>query len=429
MKKLLLIPVSAALLGACMLSPEMLAQTPGSVSVTATISDTGYGPEHWVVVWVTNANTGAYVRTIRKQSFEPQGTHWNDHCDVWYAAADLATSTDNFAVAADGFTGATASDYAAPNSPFTQTWDCTDANGNTVPDGNYKIWIQYAENDDSQPGPVTTNGLLWTKGPNDDMVNPNDQDTNFTNMSIKWTAAVVKAPEIAVEQPLGNDLTDGSATVNLGSLLVGKTGPAVNFTIKNKGDATLTGLDINKDGTNTNDFVVSALNATSLAPGDTMTFSVTFTPKSQGPRSAAIHITSNDADENPFDIQLTATARALTPEIVVQQPVGSGMTDGVAKRDFGTVIVGKTGNAKTFTIKNIGTGNLSHLAITKNGTNAANFIVTQPAKTLLTPGTSTTFTVTFKPTAIGSRVAAIHIKSNDANENPFDINLTGLGAK
>jgi hypothetical protein len=37
--------------------------------------------------------------------------------------------------------------------------------------------------------------------------------------------------------------------------------------------------------------------------------------------------------------------------------------------------------------------------------------------------------VTFKPKAKGNRNAAIHIRSNDADENPFDIKLTGLGKK
>jgi hypothetical protein len=43
------------------------------------------------------------------------------------------------------------------------------------------------------------------------------------------------------------------------------------------------------------------------------------------------------------------------------------------------------------------------------------------------PGGSTTFTVRFGPSAAGSRNAALHIASNDADEHPFDISLTGIG--
>ena len=118
----------------------------------------------------------------------------------------------------------------------------------------------------------------------------------------------------------------------------------------------------------------------------------------------------------------------LTPEIVVEYPVGSSLVDGSSKKSFGTVKVGKTSTAKIFTIRNTGTANLTGLAITKTGAHSSNFIVTAPAKTTLAPGASTTFRARFKPTAVGTRNAAIHIKSNDANENPFDIKLAGQGA-
>lgn len=117
------------------------------------------------------------------------------------------------------------------------------------------------------------------------------------------------------------------------------------------------------------------------------------------------------------------------PEIVVQQPKGSGLADGSDKRSFGTVKIGKAGSAKTFTIKNTGTAGLTGLKITKTGSNAKDFSVTGPDKTTLAPGAGTTFKVTFKPKAKGNRNAVIHIKSNDADENPFDIKLTGLGKK
>ncbi len=62
----------------------------------------------------------------------------------------------------DGYTSATASTYTGTNSPVILTWNCRDTNNVLVADGNYKFWVQYAEN--SGAGPYTTNGLLWTKG-------------------------------------------------------------------------------------------------------------------------------------------------------------------------------------------------------------------------------------------------------------------------
>ena len=236
-------------------------------------------------------------------------------------------------------------------------------------------------------------------------------------------------PEIVVEEPTGTDLTDGGAARNFGSADVGKTGTVKTFTLKNTGSANLTGLAITKDGTNAADFTASALPVTTLAAGASTTFTVTYKPAAKGTRVAAIHIASNDSDENPFDINLSGTATMPAPEIAVEQPAGSGLADGKSKKSFGTIVIGKKGKAKTFTIKNTGGAPLTGLAITRSGANKGDFIVTSPAKTSVAPGAVTTFKVTFKPAAKGTRKAEIHIKSNDSDESPFDISLTGLGAK
>jgi hypothetical protein len=118
---------------------------------------------------------------------------------------------------------------------------------------------------------------------------------------------------------------------------------------------------------------------------------------------------------------------SVEPEIVVESPAGSILVDGMAKKSFGTMTVGQTGTAKNFIIKNIGTSYLKNLTIACNGVNASDFTVTLPAVDELAPDASTTLKVSFHPAATGTRNAAIHIRSSDSNENPFDIQLTGLG--
>lgn len=119
------------------------------------------------------------------------------------------------------------------------------------------------------------------------------------------------------------------------------------------------------------------------------------------------------------------------PEISVQQPAGSELADGkpASKRSFGSVKVGQAGKAKLFTIKNNGTANLTGISVKKDGAAKGDFTVSQPAKTTLAAGESTKFKVTFSPSAKGVRKAALHIKSNDADENPFDIGIVGEGVK
>ena len=402
-------------------------QTAGSMSLTATLKDQGNGGEHWMVAWVTDATTGAYVRTLRKQCNEPRGNHLQSHLGSWYTAAGLTASAANFAPA-DGYTTATAITYAAPNSPFTTTWNCKDALGNTVPDGTYKMWIQYAE--DGLGSPVTTatgTTMTWTKGPSASTTNFPDQGTNFTGMKVVWTPTVVTpAPEIAVEQPVGTDISDAGSK-DFGSVTVGSSAP-LTFTIKNIGNADLTGLTITKDGTNAADFTITSSPTAPVAgPSGTTTFIVSFAPGAAGARTAAIHIANNDSNENPFDINLTGTGTVPpAPEIAVEQPVGTDIPDAGSK-DFGSVNIGSSAPL-TFTIKNTGNANLTGLTIIKDGTNAADFTITSsPTAPVAGPSGTTTFIVSFAPGAAGARTAAIHIANNDSNENPFDINLTGTG--
>lgn len=117
------------------------------------------------------------------------------------------------------------------------------------------------------------------------------------------------------------------------------------------------------------------------------------------------------------------------PEIDVQQPAGSSLVDGSAKRSFGKVRIGTSGVTKVFTIRNAGNTTLSGLRTAKSAASSKNFIVAQPAKAALAPGETTTFKVTFKPRVRGTRKAQILVLSNDADESSFDIQVSGLGKK
>ena len=116
------------------------------------------------------------------------------------------------------------------------------------------------------------------------------------------------------------------------------------------------------------------------------------------------------------------------PEIAVKESLAN-LTDGKAKTSFGTVKVGKKSSAKTYKITNSGKAILTGVKITASGANKSDFILTKPGASSLAPGASTTFKISFTPAKRGNRNAAIKIASNDADENPFDIKLAGLGKK
>ena len=115
------------------------------------------------------------------------------------------------------------------------------------------------------------------------------------------------------------------------------------------------------------------------------------------------------------------------PEIVVEEPSGTPLTTGET-RDFGNGLVGTTSSAKTFVIRNLGNATLQNLAATLGGSHPGDFALNPsilPANIAASGNTS--FTVTFTPTATGTRTATLTIASNDADENPTTITLTGQG--
>lgn len=94
--------------------------------------------------------------------------------------------------------------------------------------------------------------------------------------------------------------------------------------------------------------------------------------------------------------------------------------------DFGSSAVG-SGTTRTFRIFNTGTTNLTIGALTFTGTNAADFAVTTAPSATVASGSSTTFVITFTPSAIGIRTATLNIVNNDSDENPYNFSIQGTG--
>ena len=112
-------------------------------------------------------------------------------------------------------------------------------------------------------------------------------------------------------------------------------------------------------------------------------------------------------------------------EIAVEQPVENGLDDGISLVDFSYAALGYP-VTRTFTLRNLGDPDLSGISISVDGTNSSDVAIISPASTLAGVS-SVTFSVSFTPTTAGPLTAALHIASNDADENPFDISLTGYG--
>ncbi len=117
------------------------------------------------------------------------------------------------------------------------------------------------------------------------------------------------------------------------------------------------------------------------------------------------------------------------PDIQVEQPTGTILVDGTASIDFGNVAVLAHSTAKVFKVSNTGTSDLTLGAVSATGATGEFSVNTSGMSvgTVLAPGGFTTFSVTFNPLHGGLLTAAIHIASDDPDETPFDITLTGTG--
>ena len=130
------------------------------------------------------------------------------------------------------------------------------------------------------------------------------------------------------------------------------------------------------------------------------------------------------------------TFTTTAPEMDVSG-LGNSIADGDANpatsddTDFGSVAVVGGTNANTFTITNSGTDTLNltdtpRVAI--GGTHASDFtLTTDAATTVASGGGTTTFVVTFDPSALGLRTATVSIATDDSDENPYNFSIQGTG--
>ena len=145
---------------------------------------------------------------------------------------------------------------------------------------------------------------------------------------------------------------------------------------------------------------------------------------------------------NPLDIAVSSSGQIYiadagnnriamsfipAPEISVELPGGILIESQAAAAAFSASLLQSATTSRTYTIRNVGYIDLTGLALSKNGTNAAEFMLGALGTTSLGAGNSTTFTVSFSPTSAGNRTAQIAVASNDGDENPFVINLAGYG--
>ena len=249
---------------------------------------------------------------------------------------------------------------------------------------------------------------------------------------------------------LGNSVSiaDGDATpsaaddTDFGSVAVDSGTVVHTFTIENTGDADLDLTDspeVQISGAQAGDFTVTSQPSSPVASGGgTTTFEITFDPSATGLREAEVSIANNDSDENPYTFSIQGSGLTLVSEPEMDVLGNSvSIADGDATpsaaddTDFGSTHVDSGTIVHTFTIENTGNDDLNLTdspEVQISGAQAGDFTVTsQPASPVASGGGTTTFEITFDPSATGLREAEVSIANNDSDENPYNFGIQGTG--
>ncbi len=200
---------------------------------------------------------------------------------------------------------------------------------------------------------------------------------------------------------------------DFGTVLAGTCSSEHTWTATNEGSAPLTG-SITLEGPDAAEFEFTQDGGGfTLEPDESRIVGVRFCPSSIGAKEATLHITSDDPDENPCDLALSGTGTG--PDINCED-----LTD----YDWGT-IPGGCSDVHYWTIINEGTAILNGEVLLA-GPDAAIFELTEGGGTFaLEPTMSRNVGVRFCCDAVGPKSAILRITSDDPDENPCDLALSG----
>jgi uncharacterized repeat protein (TIGR02543 family) len=204
----------------------------------------------------------------------------------------------------------------------------------------------------------------------------------------------------------GAVLSLSTTTLSFANQGVGSTSAPQAITLTNSGGEILNINSIVASG----DFANTTTCGSTLAQGANCTINVTFSPMTAGSQSGSVVITSNSAT-SPSTITLSGSGVAVP--LVSLNPT---------LLTFTTQNVGTTSSSQSITLSNTGGAALSLGSITANG----DFSQSNNCGGGLGAGGSCAISVTFTPTANGSRTGTLSITDNASN-SPQSVSLSGTG--
>ncbi|MCM2327042.1 MAG: choice-of-anchor D domain-containing protein, partial [Lysobacter sp.] len=200
-----------------------------------------------------------------------------------------------------------------------------------------------------------------------------------------------------------------SSAVSFPTTQVGTTSEPLSVTVTNAGGLPLAISAVEIVGSGF--AIVSNSCVTTLPAGAQCSVTLVFAPSTTGTNAATLRILSN-APTSPTFVGLSGTATAVPVATLAAQP---------AALDFAIREVATTSPAQSVTLTNTGgaTATISGVTVTGDFAQANNC-------SLVLPGGSCTISVTFTPTAAGTRAGSL-VVAGDATNAPFAIALSGGG--
>ncbi|MEY4286187.1 MAG: hypothetical protein RL511_260 [Bacteroidota bacterium] len=174
---------------ALLLSNLLFSQTQGTLTLAFTqVPHTSYtGNKNVMAVWI-QTSSGTFVKTRKRNA----GGGTSDHLPVW--AVNSGGNANNCMSGACNTIGATTGATLNSFGNINVSWDGTDASGNLVPDGTYKITVESCWNHGNTA--KASRSYTFTKGPNADIQTPTD-DANFTGIALAWNPSGAGVEEVA----------------------------------------------------------------------------------------------------------------------------------------------------------------------------------------------------------------------------------------
>ena len=225
-----------------------------------------------------------------------------------------------------------------------------------------------------------------------------DPENGIVTVSFSGTAAIIKPPTISIANTsldFGEDIKAGESQTR--TLVVKNTGGK---------DLSITNLESDLEG------VTFSLTELMVAPGDSATVDITFTPAEGGPFSGAITISSNDPQNRSAIVTFSGTA------VVIRPPTISVSSTAL---DFGEDVPLDESRTLTLVVKNTGDKDL-HIAGMESDLDGVTFNMTE-----ITVATrdSAVVDVTFTPTERGPFSGTITILSNDPENERITVSISG----